>query len=86
MSSTETETPEHYWQPGTGGHIAVGIDQSDSSRAALAWAADEARTRDVPLHVIFAWSGIGVDIARASGWVQGSRHGPGETSRRRGHP
>lgn len=70
MSSTETSTPQNYWQPRTGGHIAVGLDQSGSSRAALAWAADEARTRDVPLHVIFAWSGIGVDIARASGWVQ----------------
>ena len=36
--------------------IVVGIDGSDSSMAALAWAAKEADRRELPLHVVHAWS------------------------------
>ncbi len=70
MSSTAQASSTHKWEPRAGGHIAVGVDESDSSRAALAWAAAEARTRDIPIHVIFAWSGIGVKIASETGWVE----------------
>jgi nucleotide-binding universal stress UspA family protein len=35
--------------------IAVGVDGSDCSREALAWAVDEARVRDCPLTVVHAW-------------------------------
>jgi len=52
------------------GHIVVGIDESDSARDALAWAAVEARQFDVPLDVVYAWDGIGVRLARESGWVK----------------
>ena len=38
------------------GRIVVGVDGSDLSAAALAWAADEARRRDVGLHVVTCWS------------------------------
>ena len=35
--------------------ILVGIDGSESSRDALAWALAEARVRDVPVRVLAAW-------------------------------
>lgn len=57
------------WEHRTG-HIVVGVDESDSSRAALAWAAAEARDRDEPLDVLYAWAGIGIKVARESGWVK----------------
>lgn len=38
------------------GAIVVGVDGSDDSRKALAWAADEARLRGRPLRVVMAWS------------------------------
>ena len=38
------------------GEIVVGVDGSDDSRKALAWAADEARLRGRPLRVVMAWS------------------------------
>lgn len=38
------------------GAVVVGIDGSDASRQALAWAADEARRRGAKLHVVLAWS------------------------------
>ena len=37
------------------GVIVVGVDGSESSRDALAWALAEARLRDVPVRVIGAW-------------------------------
>ena len=40
------------------GAVVVGIDGSDASRAALRWAAEEARLRDAPLVVLHAWSYI----------------------------
>ena len=39
-----------------GGGIVVGVDGSESSIHALRLAADEARCRDVVLHVLCAWS------------------------------
>ena len=40
------------------GAIVVGVDGSDASRAALLWAADEARLRTAPLVAVHAWSFI----------------------------
>jgi nucleotide-binding universal stress UspA family protein len=46
--------------------IVVGVDGSETSRAALRWAAAEARTRHAELHVVHAWDvqslGAGVGI------------------------
>jgi nucleotide-binding universal stress UspA family protein len=38
------------------GRIVVGVDGSDPSVAALSWAADEARCRELGLHVVTCWS------------------------------
>lgn len=54
-----------------GSTIVVGVDGSDSSRAALTWAAHEARLRDAALQVVtayrfplaFAGAGAGSDVA-----------------------
>ncbi len=51
-------------------HIVVGIDRSPGAEQALRWAAKEAKERGLPLHVLFAWEGLGVEIARESGWVK----------------
>jgi nucleotide-binding universal stress UspA family protein len=40
------------------GAIVVGVDGSDTSRAALLWAADEARLRTARLVAVHAWSFI----------------------------
>jgi nucleotide-binding universal stress UspA family protein len=37
------------------GRVVVGVDDSDSARRALCWAAGEARLRGVPLDVVRAW-------------------------------
>lgn len=52
------------------GRVVVGVDRSEHSVKALRWAADEARRRGLPLHVMYAWEGLGVEIARDSGWVK----------------
>ena len=39
-----------------GGHIVVGVDGSPESDAALRWAVDEARLRDVALDVVTVWT------------------------------
>jgi nucleotide-binding universal stress UspA family protein len=52
--------------------IVVGVDGSETSRAALRWAAQEARAHDSELHVVHAWdmpaaaSGVGLTSARPS--------------------
>ena len=43
--------------------IAVGVDETESSRRALAWAAHEAVRRGAALHVITAWSWDAVEGA-----------------------
>jgi len=43
--------------------IAVGVDETDSSRRALAWAAQEALRRGACLRVITAWSWEAVESA-----------------------
>ncbi|HEX5535004.1 MAG TPA: universal stress protein [Actinomycetales bacterium] len=48
------EENEGFDPPITGG-IVVGHDGSTRSSVALAWAADEARLRGLPLHVVRAW-------------------------------
>lgn len=42
-------------EPMTGPRIVVGVDGSASATRALRWAADEARLRQLPLHVVHAW-------------------------------
>src|SRR5215207_5020011 len=37
------------------GHIVVGVDGSELSRAALLWAAREAELRHCPLDVVYGW-------------------------------
>jgi len=39
----------------TGGRIVVGVDGSTPSKAALAWALEEARLRDASVQVVHAW-------------------------------
>jgi nucleotide-binding universal stress UspA family protein len=51
-------------------HIVVGIDRSPDADRALRWAAREARQRGLPLHVLFAAEGLGVELARESGWAK----------------
>jgi nucleotide-binding universal stress UspA family protein len=43
--------------------VAVGVDESESSHRALAWAAQEALRRDATLHVVTAWSWDAADGA-----------------------
>ena len=38
------------------GRVVVGVDGSERSRRALAWAAEEAAIRDVGLDVVLAWT------------------------------
>ena len=38
-----------------GGTIVVGVDGSDASARALAWAVQEAELRHAPLHAVWAW-------------------------------
>jgi nucleotide-binding universal stress UspA family protein len=48
--------------------IVVGADGSDGSKHALEWAAEEARLRELPLNVVFAWQWPGTYYAGA-GWA-----------------
>jgi nucleotide-binding universal stress UspA family protein len=68
-SKTEP-TPDGATPSSTGAPIVVGIDRSPDAERALRWAAGEARQRGVPLHVLFAANGIGVELARESGWAK----------------
>jgi nucleotide-binding universal stress UspA family protein len=43
--------------------VAVGVDESQSSHRALAWAAEEALRRGATLHVVTAWSWDAVEGA-----------------------
>jgi nucleotide-binding universal stress UspA family protein len=43
--------------------VAVGVDESESSHRALAWAAEEALRRGASLHVVTAWSWDAVEGA-----------------------
>ncbi|MBL3686982.1 universal stress protein [Leucobacter zeae] len=45
--------PKSASEPGTG--VVVGIDGSDASRRAIAYAAEEASRREVPLVAVYAW-------------------------------
>ncbi|MBO0713141.1 MAG: universal stress protein [Acidimicrobiales bacterium] len=46
--------------------VVVGIDGSPGSLAALQWAAEAARHRGVPLHVLFAWDDLGTHLAKTT--------------------
>lgn len=46
--------------------VVVGIDGSEGSLVALRWAAEAARLRGVPLHVLFAWGDLGARLARTT--------------------
>ena len=48
------------------GRIVVGVDGSDTSRAALAWAVEEAKVRGEPLHIIEALDFTSVGEAAVS--------------------
>ncbi|MFJ4835287.1 universal stress protein [Streptomyces sp. NPDC088747] len=55
--------------------ITVGVDGSDESRAAVAWAAREAVRRGLPLRIVYAWHGPseavgGPDAAEQENWAQ----------------
>lgn len=48
------------------GPVLVGVDGSERSTRALRWAADEARARDVPIHVVHAWR---FPVVVRGGWM-----------------
>lgn len=54
------------------GDVAVGVDGSDGSRAALAWAMDEAARRGLAVHAITAYAGPDV-WSTAEGLVPDAR-------------
>jgi nucleotide-binding universal stress UspA family protein len=56
------------------GRIVVGVDGSDGSRAALAWAVKEARLRRAAVHAVIAWEPI-TGPGATNGWAIG-RGGP----------
>ncbi|MEV7345805.1 universal stress protein [Streptomyces sp. NPDC093544] len=47
--------------------ITVGVDGSDESRAAVAWAGREAVRRQLPLRVVYAWHGQPHELAGGPG-------------------
>lgn len=47
--------------------VSVGVDGTDASHDALDWAADEARLRRLPLHIVHAWPGEPQDAPTAPG-------------------
>ncbi len=49
--------------------VVVGVDGSETSRHALRWAADEARSRGAELHVVHAWDvgGVGAGVGVTPG-------------------
>lgn len=67
MSEPSTETGTGGEAGGDGQPVVVGIDGSPGSLVALHWAAEAARLRAVPLHVLFAWGDLGPRLARARG-------------------
>jgi nucleotide-binding universal stress UspA family protein len=52
-NTTDTDTPDGV---AFHEHILVGVDASESSLAALAWAAGQARLTGLPLRVVHAWT------------------------------
>jgi len=54
---------------GTPTRIVAGVDGSPGGRRALAWAADEARRRDVPLDVVRAWHASYPALGPAEGYL-----------------
>ncbi|HZF93191.1 universal stress protein [Streptomyces sp.] len=60
--------------------ITAGVDGSEESHAALAWAAREAVRRDRALHVVHAWrftphEAVDGDRGTQAGWVRGALDG-----------
>ncbi len=57
MSTAETEAGQQHPTEGEKRHplVVVGVDGSEPSSVALAWAAEEARLRGAPLKVVHAW-------------------------------
>jgi len=58
MTDTERSTPAPVPDDTgsvRGRRIVVGVDASEGSTAALAWASGEARARKIPVHAVLAW-------------------------------
>src|SRR4029453_13880014 len=51
--------------------IVVGVDDSESSKAALRWAIEEARLRGVPVHAVHSWETPIVPVADVGPVPQG---------------
>ncbi|MDH6132272.1 nucleotide-binding universal stress UspA family protein [Kitasatospora sp. MAA4] len=56
--------------------VIVGIDGTDASHDAVGWAAEEARLRGVPLHVVHAW--LGETLHASAGQVTQQTRDAGE--------
>jgi nucleotide-binding universal stress UspA family protein len=73
MTSTDTtplESTKDALDPvSAGGPVVVGIDGSDSSREALAWAAFIAQSLGVDLEAVIAWEPLGHYSWGTAGWA-----------------
>ncbi|MBT8159540.1 MULTISPECIES: universal stress protein [Arthrobacter] len=71
-----TVPPAHAHEPF--GRIVVRVDGSDGSRAALAWAVNEAQLRGASVHAVIAWERI-TGPGATNGWAVGTGGPSGDT-------